>query len=41
VLYGQFKQYSNAIRSMTKVSRLVKLKNPFIRDIGNISSEYI
>jgi len=41
VLYGQFKQYSNAIRSMAKVSQLVKLKNPFIRDMENISSEYI
>jgi len=41
VLYGQFKQYSNAKRSMTKVSQLVKLKNPFIRDMENISSEYI
>ena len=41
VLYGRFKQYSNAIRSLAKVRRQVKLRNPFIRDMENISSEYI
>ncbi len=41
VLYGRFKQYSSAIRSLAKVRRQVKLRNPFIRDMENISSEYI
>lgn len=41
VLYGRFKSYSKAISSMTEVRAQVKLKNPFIRDIDNISSEYI
>ena len=41
VLYGRFKSYSKAINSMSEVRTQVKLKNPFIRDIENISSEYI
>lgn len=41
VLYGRFKSYSKAIHSMTEVQQQVKLRNPFIRDIDNISSEYI
>ena len=40
VMYGRFRQYSNAIQSMNNVRKLVKVKKPFIREMENISSEY-
>ncbi|MDH5394345.1 MAG: AAA family ATPase [Gammaproteobacteria bacterium] len=41
VLYGQFRQYSIATRSMEDISQQMKLTNPFVRDMKDISSEYI
>lgn len=41
VMYGRYKSYSMAMSSMSKVQQQVKLRNPFIRDLENISSEYI
>lgn len=41
VLYGGFKQYSEAIRAISELTQLVKVRKPFVRDMQNISTEYI
>ncbi|MDH5516916.1 MAG: AAA family ATPase [Gammaproteobacteria bacterium] len=41
VLYGQFRQYSVAIRSMNEISSELQLGSAFIRELDDISSDYI
>ena len=40
VMYGGFKQYSNASQSMKQISKKLKVKSPFIRDMETITTEY-
>jgi len=40
VLYGGFKQYSNAAQSMKSISKKLRVKSPFIRGMETITSEY-
>lgn len=40
VLYGGFKQYSEASASMEALGKQLKIKSPFIREIETITSEY-
>lgn len=40
VMYGGFKQYSNASQSMKQISKKLKVKSPFIRDMETITTDY-
>jgi len=40
VMYGGFKQYSAASQSMKQISKKLKVKSPFIRDMETITTEY-
>ncbi|MDH5425005.1 MAG: AAA family ATPase [Gammaproteobacteria bacterium] len=41
VLYGGFRQYSDAIKAISKLSQVLKVNKPFVRDMQSISTEYI
>lgn len=40
ILYGRFRQYSNALQTMNSINKQVKVRKPFIRKMVNITSEY-